>query len=120
MSKKNTPNHKKACKICLRGTDVIRFLGPLMSIGTISAHFYCVVSAKKLCECMTTWLMTNIIFSLQAFSPVKADKVSISSDGIGGMSQRFIREEAKRAKPLVSIANVFEPFTPYCLCFYIN
>lgn len=43
------------------------------------------------------------MFVRQAFSPVKADKLSISTAGIGGVSSRFIREEAKRAKPLVSI-----------------
>lgn len=38
----------------------------------------------------------------QAFSPVKVDGINISSAGIGGVSRRFIREEGKRAKPLVS------------------
>lgn len=77
------PNNKKKsiaknCEICARPTRDERFLGPFIETKTIAAHYNCVY-----------------------FNPVIPDKVDIAANGIGGVSSRFIRNEGKRAKPLV-------------------
>lgn len=66
------------CKVCARAIQNPRLLGVFEGSDGIFAHSKCVL-----------------------FSPVVPDKVHLKSDGICGLSERFIRTEGKRAKSLV-------------------
>lgn len=79
MPSKKKIGNERNCEICLRSTRDARVLGQLIETKGIAAHVNCIV-----------------------FSPVKPEKEDLADDGIGGVSARFIRSEAKRAKPLVS------------------
>lgn len=68
----------KKCQVCSRSTRNGKTLGPFLETKTIAAHYKCVI-----------------------FSPVMPDKIDLAPNGIGGVSSRFIRNEGKRAKPLV-------------------
>lgn len=81
---------ERKCVICGRNHRNDRMLGPLIHLANISAHFNCVL-----------------------FSPSTPDSVHYrdgsSGEQIAGLSTRFIRTEAQRAKRLVC----------FCLCHYI-
>lgn len=77
------PNDKKKiiaknCEICARSIRDEKMLGPFIETKTIAAHFNCVI-----------------------YSPIVPDKLDVATDGVGGVTPRFIRIEGKRAKPLV-------------------
>lgn len=68
----------KKCRICTRSTRDENTLGPFRETDTVAAHYKCVL-----------------------FSPVVPDKLDFDPNGIAGMSARFIRDEGRRAEPLV-------------------
>lgn len=73
----------RKCEICRRDNFDDRTLGPLIHANNISAHFNCVL-----------------------YSPVTPDETSLApkpeDDAIAGLSTRFVRDEGKRAKKLVT------------------
>lgn len=80
MSNNKEDRFTKKCEICARSTRDERRLGPFIETKTIAAHYNCVI-----------------------YSPVAPDKTDVKADGIAGVTNRFIRNEGKRAKALVSI-----------------
>lgn len=94
---------ERKCVICGRNHLNDRMLGPLIHLTQISAHFNCVL-----------------------FSPVTPDSLSRreGSDGgsISGVSTRFIRIEAQRAKKLVFLVSVTPSLLPFLiyLCLFVS
>lgn len=84
MANNKKKSNENICKVCARGIQNPRLLGPFEESDGIFAHNYCVL-----------------------FSPVVPDKVHLKADGICGLSERFIRSEGNRAKSLVIFSRRF-------------